>query len=99
MNNRLLTAINLQDALHGFRQGRGTRNGNHGVEVGPTVRETGSRTAFLGCTGCKKSYESLDIRRYMEILRGYVLGPNLQRLLQQYWYERAVLLKEKRIFG
>ena len=35
--------------------------------------------------GVRKAYESLDRGRCMEILRGYGLGPKLQRILQQYW--------------
>ena len=33
----------------------------------------------------RKDCDSLDRGVCMEILRGYGLGPNLQRLLQQYW--------------
>ena len=34
----------------------------------------------------QKAYYPLDKGIYMEILRGYVLGPKLQRILQRYWY-------------
>ena len=34
----------------------------------------------------------------MEILKGYGLGPNLQILLQQYWYKEKVVLKAGKYF-
>ena len=34
----------------------------------------------------------------MEILRGYGLSPNLQRLLQQYWEEKAMVLNAGKCF-
>ena len=33
----------------------------------------------------RKAYNSLDIGRCIDIIRGYGLGINLHRLLQQYW--------------
>ena len=35
----------------------------------------------------------------MEILRGYGLGPNFQRLLQRFCYEQAVVPKAGRFYG
>ena len=35
----------------------------------------------------------------MEILRGYGLGPDLQRLLQWYWNRQAVVPKSRKLFG
>ena len=47
----------------------------------------------------KKTYESLDKRRLIEILRGYSHGPNLQRLLHQYCGKKKVVPKSGRFFG
>ena len=35
----------------------------------------------------------------METLRGYSIGSNLQRLLQRYWEEHAVVPKDANYFG
>ena len=35
----------------------------------------------------------------MEVLRGYGLGPNLQKLLQRYWDKREVVSTARNLFG
>ena len=47
----------------------------------------------------RKAYDSLDRGICMEILRGYGLGPNLQRLLQQYWDRQKVVPKTVKFYG
>ena len=50
-------------------------------------------------TSVREAYDSLDIGRYMEILRGYGLVPKLQRLLQRYWDGQKVYPKAGKLFG
>ena len=47
----------------------------------------------------RKSYDSLDRGRFMEILRGYDLGTNLQRLLKRHWEGQKVVPKSGKYFG
>ena len=47
----------------------------------------------------QKDYDSLDRVRFMEILKGYGLEPNLQILLHQYWYKQKVVLKAGKYLG
>ena len=47
----------------------------------------------------QKSYDSLYGGIRMEILRGYVLGPKLQRLLHRYRDEQKVVPKAGKLFG
>ena len=46
----------------------------------------------------RKSCDSLDRVNSMEILRGYGLGDNLQRLLQSFWCEKEVVSKAGRFY-
>ena len=41
----------------------------------------------------RKAYDSLDRGRYLELLRGYGLGPNLVRLLDNYWRQKRIISK------
>ena len=41
----------------------------------------------------RKAYDSLDRGRYLEILRGYGLGPNLVCLLDNYWRQKRIISK------
>ena len=45
-----------------------------------------------------KAYDSLDIGRFMEILRGYGIKPNLQILLHRLWDEQVVVPKAGTLF-
>ena len=99
MNNRLRAAITLHDALHGFRQRRGvltaTMEAKLAHQLVGMVHEPISQVFLY----VRKAYYSLDKGRCMEILRGYGLSPNLQRLLQRYCYKQAVVPKDGSLFG
>ena len=47
----------------------------------------------------RKAYNSLNRGNCMEILRGYDIGPNIQRLIHQYWDGQKVVLKDRKCFG
>ena len=47
----------------------------------------------------QKSYNSLYRGRCIEILRGYVLGPDLHILIQRLWDYQAVIPKAVKLFG
>ena len=47
----------------------------------------------------RKAYDSLDRGSCMEILRGYGLGYNLQRLLHRFGDDQAVVPKSGRFYG
>ena len=99
VNSRLRSTIVLHDALHGFQQGRG---------AGTVVMEGKTEQKLVGIVhkpllqvliGVWKAYDSLYRGRYMDILRGYGLGPKLQRLLQRYWNRQKVVPKSGKFYG
>ena len=47
----------------------------------------------------RKAYDSLDRVRCMEIIRGYIPGTNLQRLLHQYRDKQGEVTKAGKLFG
>ena len=49
--------------------------------------------------GVQKAYDFLDRGRYMEIIRGYGMGPKLQRILQRCWDGKKVIPKAGSLFG
>ena len=73
----------LAQRITRIRTGEGDGKGNHGGKVGPED----CRTSY----DVQISYVYLDTGRCMEILRGYGLGHNLQRLLQWYWDKQVVV--------
>ena len=47
----------------------------------------------------QKTYYSQDIERCLEFLRGYGLGPNLARILDNYWYRQQITHKVGKFMG
>ena len=99
IKNRLMDSITLLDTLHCFRQGTGvgaaTLEGNLAQKLAGLVHEPLFRVFLY----VQKSCDSLVRVRYIEILRGYGLGTNLHRLLQQYCYKQVVVQKAGKLFG
>ena len=80
LNSRLQSTIILHNALHGFIQGGGT-----GTEIMESKLEQKlvgivHEPLFQVFIDVQSAYDSLNIWICMEILKGYGLGPNLQRL-------------------
>ena len=85
VNSRLQSSIVLHDVLHGFRQGRGTGTVIMKAKLEQQLAWIFHKPLFQVFLDVSKSYDPLDRRICMEILRKYGLGPRLQQLLQRYW--------------
>ena len=81
VNNILQSTIILHKTLHGFRRGRGT-----GMEIMEENLEQQLTVIFHEpllqvFIDVQKAYDSLYRGICMEIIRGYGMGPKIQRLL------------------
>ena len=81
---QLTAGIKFHDALHGFREGRGT--GASTLKSKPlqqlaAMREEVLYVVFLELT---KSYDALDRSRSLDILQGYGVGERVRRLPRDY---------------
>ena len=99
MNNQLNSSITLHDALHIFRQGRGTGTKTFENKLSPQLAGLCYDPLLQFLLDVCKYYDALDWGKYMEILRGYGLGSNLQNLLQCFWDYYAVITKAGRFYG
>ena len=99
MNNRLRSAITLQDALHGFRQGKGAGTATMEAKLAQQLAVLVNEPLLQVFLYVQKAYNSLNRGRYMDVLRGYIIGPNLQRLLQRYWCDKVVVPKARKFSG
>ena len=86
INKMLQSVITLHDVLHRFikrrRAGMEAMEENLYQKLAVMCREI----LFLFSLDVRKSYGYLYRGRCMEIIKWYVLGPNLKRLVQRYWY-------------
>jgi len=99
INARLMTHIRFHDVLHGFLPGRGT--GTAGLEA-KLEAQLAYRTGhplyhvFLDFT---KAYDSLDRARTLTILTDYGVGPNIIRLLSNFWEQHMVIPRQQQFYG
>ena len=85
----------LHDALRGFIEGRGM-----GMETATLKAKLDQQLAGLAhdplfqvFLDVRKAYDSLDQERCLELLRGYRMGANLDRLLDNYWPRQMIVPK------
>ena len=91
INIRLRADIWLRGALHGFRKGRGAGMAMVEAKLAQHLAGIRHRQLFLVLLYTKKAYNSLDIMRCMEILQGYGLGKNVQRIMECLWEGQLVV--------
>ena len=99
INIRLQKNITPYDALHGLRHGKGTGKASMEEKLTQQLTVIVHEPLLQVFINMPKSYESLDRGRCMEILRGYGLGPNLQRLIQRFWDRQKMVPKSGKYFG
>ena len=99
VNFCLKRSVELHDSLHGFREGRGTGAANLEAKLAQHLAGLAHKPLFQVFLDVHKAYKSLDRGRCLELLRGYGLGPNLDRLLTKYWYQQRILPKSGKFLG
>ena len=99
LNSGLQRFIVINDVLQGFRQGRGTGTAITEAKLEEQLAGIFHVPFFQVFINVRKFYDSLDRGICMEILRGYGLGPRLQRLLHRYLYEHRVVPKSGKYYG
>ena len=60
------------------------------------MREEVLYVIFLDLT---KAYDALDRSRTLDILEGYGVGPNVSRLLGNYWKQATLAARANRYYG
>ena len=91
VNFQLKRSVVIHDALHGFRTGRGT--GAIEAKLAQQLAGITHEPIFRVFLYVRKAYDFLDWERCLEIMRGYGLGTNLDRLLEKYWRRQRIYLQ------
>ena len=99
VKNRLRSTTILYDALHGLRQGGGTGTVIMESNIEQKLEGTVHEQMFKVFIEIQTAYNSLDRWICMKILRGYGLGPNIQKIIQIYWDRKNVVPKAGRFLG
>ena len=93
VNCRLKSSVVLHTALHGFITGRGTGKVMLEANLAQNLARIALDHLFQVILDLEKAYNFLDRERLLELLRGYRLGPNLDQLLDNYWWRQRIVPK------
>ena len=89
----------LHDALHGFREGIGTGGATLEAKLAQQLARLAHEPLFQVFLYIRKSYDSLDMGQYMEILWEYGMGPNMACFLAHHWDNQHIVPKAGRFLG
>jgi hypothetical protein len=79
------TALKLHDCLHGGLPQRGTGTAIMEAKLQQQLAWAKQEPLYQIYLDLQKAYDALDRGRYLEILAGYGVGPNLLHLQEQFW--------------
>jgi hypothetical protein len=94
IDSRLKQKIILHPALHGFRAFRGTGTASIDLKVRIQLATIHQRPIYAIMLDLNKAYDSLHRDRTLEILRSYSMGPNLIRLVSNYWEPQMMVIRQ-----
>ena len=80
----LKRSVLLHNTLRGLIEGRGTGTETLEVNLSQQLAGLAHKPLFQFLLAVWKAYESLGWEQCLELLRGYGLGPNLARILDNY---------------
>ena len=91
VNCRLKQGDILHDALHRFRERRGTGTDTLETKMDQQLAGIAHEPFFQVFLEICNSYDSIDRGRCSEVLRGYYIGLNLAHLCKSYWERQRIL--------
>ena len=91
VNRRIGVAVQFHDMLHGFRDGQG--KGNVYLESNLIYQITAMREEVLYevLLDLRKAYDALYRERCMEIMAGYRIGLQTERIIKFYWEDLPIV--------
>ena len=99
INRRIGSKIKFDDAIHGFRPGRGTGTAIMEAKLLAQLRRRTDEPLFLIFLDLKKAYDTLDRNQAMRILEGYGVGCNIRRIIQTIWDGDTMIPRQAGYYG
>ena len=99
INRRLTEKITFHDAVHGFRVGRGTNTAIIELKLRMQLAQRTTKPLYFVFLDLKKAYDTLDRGRTLKILKGYGLGENLCRIIEEVWEMDTMVPKQAGFYG
>ena len=83
----------MHDALHRLRGGQGTGTATLEAKLFQHLGGLAHELLFQMFLDIRKAYDPLDREKYIEVMRGYGVGPNITQLLNSYWERQRIAPK------
>ena len=83
--NKRLHAIQLHDSLHGSVKRRGTGTATIEAKLVQQLSYIEQEPLFAVFIDLRKAFDAMDRGRCLDILRKYGVGPNILRLIKNFW--------------
>ena len=98
-NRRIQSAIEFDDAIHGFRPKRGTGTAIIETKLLMQLNIRMDNPIYLIFIDLKKAYDTLDREAAIRILSGYGVGPNIIRILRAIWKNDLMVPRQAGYYG
>ena len=99
INARLSSSIDLHDALHGFRAGRGCGTGIMEAKLDQQLAFMEQRPLYGIFLDLRKAYDAMDRGRCMGILRDCGVGDKTLRLIAWFWRDAEMVCRASGYYG
>ena len=99
INARLSEAVQLDDALHGFRAKRGTGTAIMEAKLLAQLSCREDQPLYMIFLDLKKAYDTLDRVQAMRILKGYGVGDNIRRIINTIWEGDTMVPRQEGYYG
>jgi Reverse transcriptase (RNA-dependent DNA polymerase) len=100
MDTRLKASIRFHEMLHaGFRAERGTGTAILEAKLFQELASAEQQALFMVFIDLRKAYDSLDRTRALHTFEGYGMGPNMLRLIRNFWDRQQVVTRQQGYHG
>ena len=99
INRRMQVGITFDDAVHGFRPGRGTGTAILEAKLLAQLQMRSDEPLYMVFMDLKKAYDTLDRTQALRILREYGVGEKLLRIISTIWENDTMVPRQSGYFG
>ena len=99
LNCRFTYSITDHNVLHGFSAGCDTGTATLKSKLLQQLAAFMEEVIYMIFLNLTKVYNALDRSRFLEILKGYDVGPNARRLLTTYWRRLTMVARAAGYYG